>query len=224
MTDIRPTYPSDSTRPTFDTKQQFTVSEGQRRIGLCFVGDGAVSGYGDDRALGWVGRVMARTPLEHVDLAAYNLGVLGATSAHLLSRWRTECDPRWGNRNERRLVIGVGGGDPEAALTTARSRLNVANMLDDAATHGIATFVVSPTPVVDPVANEKLQAIVEAQADVCARRGVPFVDCFTPLLGHEQWEAEMLSGDGRNPGRTGYGLMAWLVLNGGWHRWMRLGE
>ncbi|SNC61652.1 Lysophospholipase L1 [Kytococcus aerolatus] len=219
----RPTYPTDSSRPTFDSKQQFQVAEGQRRIGLCFAGDASVSGYGDERALGWVGRVLARTPLDQVDIAAYNLGVLGATSADLLGRWRAECDPRWAGRNERRLVIGVGAHDPEAGLTTARSRLNLANMLDDAATHGMATFVVSPTPRANDAANEQLRAIVDAQADVCARRGVPFVDCFTPLLGHEQWEADLLVGDGRHPGRTGYGLVAWLVLNGGWARWMRLG-
>ena len=41
----------------------FTVSDGPRDIGLCFVGDGFVAGYGDPKALGWVSRVVGRTPV-----------------------------------------------------------------------------------------------------------------------------------------------------------------
>ena len=39
----------------------FQVGEGPRDIGLCFVGDGFVAGYGDPKALGWVSRVVGRT-------------------------------------------------------------------------------------------------------------------------------------------------------------------
>ena len=76
-------------------------------------------------------------------------------------------------------------------MTLARHRLNLANILDDAASAGIGTFVVSPPPADDEELNAKLDVLVEAQADVCARRGVPFVDCFRPLLGHEQWQSDL---------------------------------
>ena len=36
----------------------------------------------------------------------------------------------------------------------------------------------------------------------------------------DTWESDLLNGDGRNPGRTGYGLMAWLVLHGGFGSWL----
>ena len=40
--------------------------------------------------------------------------------------------------------------------------------------------------------------IVEAQADVCSRRSIPFVDCFYPLSEHDQWISELsASRDGR---------------------------
>ena len=71
--------------------------------------------------------------------------------------------------------------------------------------------------------NERLEIIVEAQADVCSRRSVPFVDCYYPLSEHDQWLSELSSSrDGRHPGQAGYGLLAWLVLHGGWESWLQI--
>ncbi|ANS78672.1 Lipolytic enzyme, G-D-S-L [Serinicoccus hydrothermalis] len=203
----------------------FQVAEGPRDVGLCFVGDGFVAGYGDPKALGWVNRVVGRTDLaadEGGSLTSYNLGVRGASSADVMARWRAECPARWAGRSERRLVIGVGAEDVAQGVTTARSRLNLANVLDEASSTGIATFVVGPTPTLDAEVNGKLQVLADALADVCARRGVPYVDCFAPLLSHDQWQSDLAAGDTVHPGQAGYGLMAWLVLNGGWTRWLQL--
>ena len=58
---------------------------------------------------------------------------------------------------------------------------------------------------------------------MCSRRSVPFVDCFRPLLGHDQWRSELAaSRDGHHPGQAGYGLIAWLVLHNGWNEWLRI--
>ena len=204
----------------------FQVADGPRDVGLCFVGDGFVAGYGDPRALGWVSRVVGRTDLsgtaEGGSLTSYNLGVRGSSSADVMNRWRAECPARWAGRSERRLVIGVGAEDVAQGVTTARSRLNLANVLDEASSTGIATFVVGPTPTLDAEVNAKLQVLADALADVCARRGVPYVDCFAPLLSHDQWQSDLAAGDTVHPGQAGYGLMAWLVLNGGWTRWLQL--
>lgn len=196
---------------------------GPRDVGLVFIGDSLVAGYGDPKGLGWVSRVVARTQHPDLDLTSYNLGIRGDSSADVLARWRAECPPRWAARTERRLVIGVGAGDVQRGITTARSRLNLANILDDAQSQGIAAFVVGTPPSADQVFNATLEIVNEAQADVCARRGVPFVDCYKPLLGHDQWTADLdSSADGFHPGQAGYGLIAWLVLHGGWDEWMRL--
>lgn len=195
---------------------------GPRDIGLCFVGDGFVAGYGDPKALGWVSRVVGRTDAPDVTLTSYNLGVRGASSADAMTRWRAECPPRWEGRAERRLVIGVGAEDVAQGVTTARSRLNLANVLDDASSTGIAAFVVGPTPTLDAEVNARLRVLMEAQADVCARRRVPFVDCFSPLVGHDQWQSDLAAGDSVHPGQAGYGLIAWLVLNSGWREWLQL--
>lgn len=216
------TYPHLGSDPEFTPSADFQVADGPREIGLCFVGDSYVSGRNDPKALGWVSRVVARTPHEAADLQVYNLGVSGETSTDVLGRWRAETAPRWTNTNERRLVVGLGTNDVLQGLTTARSRLNLANILDDASTTGIATFVVGPPPVLDEEINARLEVLVDAQADVCARRRVTYVDCFRPLIGHDQWRTDLAAGDGVHPGQAGYGLIAWLVLHAGWQEWLQL--
>jgi lysophospholipase L1-like esterase len=181
-----------------------------------------VAGYGDPKALGWVSRVVGRTTTQDADLTAYNLGVRDDSSADVMQRWRSECAPRWAGRSERRLVVGVGARDVPAGVSTARSRLNLANVLDEAATSGIATFVVGPTPTLDADTNARIEVLAGAQADVCDRRNVPFVDCFRPLVHHDQWLSDLAAGDGVHPGQAGYGLIAWLVLHYGWQRWLQL--
>lgn len=216
------TYPHQGSEPDFTPSAEFHVADGPRQIGLCFVGDSFVAGKGDPKALGWVSRVVARTPSADAELVTYNLGVAGEASSDVLARWRAETAPRWASSNERRLVVGFGTNDIRQGMTTARSRLNLANILDDAATTGIATFVVGPPPSADNELNAKLQVLVDAQADVCARRRVTYVDCFRPLVGHDQWQSDLAAGDGFHPGQAGYGLIAWLVLHAGWQEWLAL--
>lgn len=215
-------YPHNGSEPEFTPSAEFQIAEGDREIGLCFVGDSIVAGLGDPKALGWVSRVVARTQHGGATLQPYNLGVSGESSTDVLTRWHAETAPRWARSNERRLVIGFGTNDVLQGMTTARSRLNLANILDDASTSGIATFVVGPPPTSDADTNQRLEVLVDAQADVCARRRVTYVDCFRPLLGHDQWQSDLAAGDGFHPGQAGYGLIAWLVLHAGWQDWLQL--
>ena len=215
-------YPTEGSEPEFRPSADFHVAEGERRVGLVFVGDSFVNGYGDPKALGWVSRVIARTPHPGVQIAPYNLGVAGESSTDVLARWKDESTLRWRRSNERRLVVSFGTADVQQGMTTARSRLNLANILDDAGTSAISTFVVGPPPTADPDLNERLQVLVDAQADVCSRRRVTYVDCFRPLIGHDQWHADVAAGDGLHPGQAGYGLIAWLVLHAGWQQWLQL--
>jgi lysophospholipase L1-like esterase len=210
--------------PTFTPSAEFQVStEGQRDVALVFLGASMVAGVGDPKGQGWVTRVVGRTQHPDLALTAYNLGVRGDTTADLLGRWKSECAPRWVGRSEKRVVVSIGGNDAVSGVSLARHRLNLANILDDAASAGIGTFVVSPAPTDDAEVNEKLDVLVEAQGDVCSRRGVPFVDCFSPLLGHEQWQSDLAASSvPHHPGQAGYGLIAWLVLHNGWYDWLQI--
>lgn len=66
------------------------VHDGPRDVGLVFIGDSFVAGYGDPKGLGWVSRVVGRTAHPDLNLTAYNLGVRGQSSADVLARWRAE--------------------------------------------------------------------------------------------------------------------------------------
>ena len=218
-----PAAPPVADDPYYTPSAEFTVAEGLRDVGMVFVGASMTAGYGDPKGLGWVGRVVARTQHPDLDLTAYNLGVRGNTSGDVVTRWGAECHPRWKGRSERRLVLSVGTNDVLSGMTMARSRLNLANVLDEATNAGIGVFVVGLTPTLDDDLNRRIEALAEAQADVCARRGITYVDCFRPLATHDQWMADLAaSPDRSHPGQAGYGLIAWLVLHNGWNDWLSL--
>ena len=201
------------------SEQPTTTS--RREIGLAFLGDSFVVGAGDPKGQGWVTRVIARSQAPEADLTVYNLGVRGATSSDVLDRFRSEVPPRFEDRAEKRLIVSVGTDDVRTGMSVARHRLNLATVLDEAASSNVSAFVLSPPPGPDAAANALLEVFVDAQADVCSRRGVPFVDAYRPLLGHDQWESDLAAATiPGHPGQAGYGLIAWLVLNGGWREWL----
>lgn len=191
---------------------------------VCVVGDELVAGVGDPKGLGWLGRVVARTtaPAPPVVLP---LAVPGETTTELAGRWEAEVLRRLDPDPARpaHLVVGLGRADLRAGLSTARSRLNLANVLDVAERRQVSTFVVGPPPGRD--AEPEAQAeLSDAFGDVARRRGVAYVETFAPLVHHEQWVADLAAGDGRVPGQAGYGLMAWLVLHAGWAAWLGVDE
>lgn len=193
----------------------------ERKIRLAAIGDELLAGNGDPRALGWLGRVLARTPREDVTLESYVLAAPQEGTETLSVRWLDEAQRRFGDGYENRLVIGLSGRDIEFGISPARSRLNVANILDSAAQNSAEVFVVGPPPTLDPVQNRRLAELNTAFADVTTRRKHYYVDTFSPLLNHEQWRGDLAANAGA-PGQAGYGLIAWLVLHRGWFPWLRL--
>lgn len=191
----------------------------QRRIRLAAVGDELLAGLGDPRALGWFGRVLARTSPDGVSLQAFTLAAPQEGTEALANRWQQETGRRFDNGFENRLVIGLSDRDLDLDLSTARSRLNLANILDGAAQMSIKVLVVGPPPGLDPERNRRLADLSAAYADVTTRRKHVYVDTYTPLQAHEQWRTD-LAANGGGPGQAGYGLMAWLVLHRGWFQWL----
>ncbi len=185
---------------------------------ILFMGDELVAGLGDPRALGWTGRVMARTSNEP-PIMWMNLAVPGEDTARLAGRWEEEAKRRIAPDIDCRLVIGLGSHDLDTSQTLARARLHLANLIDSAERIRLRTFVVGPPPRRD--ISKKIQGdLTRAYSDVCVRRGIPFVDTFTPLAAHEQWNTDMTVSSSYTPRQAGYGLMAWLVLHNGWHEWL----
>ena len=187
-------------------------------IRVFFVGDELVAGYGDARGLGWVGRTMARSPHDP-PIMALPLAWPGQTTDKLVERWESDVLPRLDKDADNRLVVGLGSHDL-GRTSTARSRLHLANLLDNAHRQDLPTFVVGPGPRLD-VPQRDQEALTRAFAEVCERRSVPYVDCYTPLKNHEQWLTDMaMSPDGYSPRQAGYGLITWLILHRGWYSWL----
>lgn len=194
------------------------VAGGALRI--CVVGDELVAGAGDPKGLGWVGRVVARTQPETPPMVMA-LAVPGETTTALGLRWDQETARRFSPESDNRLVVALGRADHRAGISSARSRLNLANILDVAGSRHLPTFVVGPPPA-GALDSEALGELSRAYRDVAVRRGITYVDTFSPLEQHDQWLADLASSSTGLPGQAGYGLMAWLVLHSGWHTWLEL--
>lgn len=194
-----------------------------RRIRIASIGAETLAGVGDSRALGWLGRVLARTVTPEMEIESYVLASPGDTTEALSHRWETEALSRFSSDTDNRLVVALPEHDADLEGSSARARLNLANILDRAGQQGISVLVVGPPPGLDEERNRRLDALNSAYRDVAERRDVPYVDTFTPLLGHEQWRSDLAGGQGR-PGQSGYGLLAWLVLHRGWYPWLGIAE
>lgn len=194
-----------------------------RNLRVVVLGDELLTGAGDPKGLGWLGRVQARIP-QGDDVAVFPLAKIGETTAQLLDRWQSEALPRFSKETENYLVLALSSQDILAQTTISRSRLNLASLLDDAIREGVNVFVVGPTPTGVKEYDDEVGELSAGFADVVKRRQLKYVDCFNPLKEHEGWLADVSNHPRRLPGQVGYGLMAWLVLNKGWFEWLGMTE
>lgn len=194
-----------------------------RNLRVVVLGDELLTGAGDPKGLGWLGRVQARIP-QGDDVAVFPLAKIGETTAQLLDRWQAEALPRFSKETENYLVLALSSQDILAQTTISRSRLNLASLLDDAIREGVSVFVVGPTPTGVAEYDAEVSELNAGFADVVKRRQLKYVDCFSPLKEHEGWLTEVSNHPRRLPGQVGYGLMAWLVLNKGWFEWLGMTE
>lgn len=200
------------------------MNEPKRNIRIVIIGDDLVSAGGDPKGLGWVGRVIAKTQSEYPRIDFYSLPTPEITTAGLAEVWFDECSRRFSDETDNRLVICLGPNDINAGISMSRSRLNLANILDTAISKGIQPFVISPIPSRNPQLNYEIEHLAAGFEDVASRRSLPFVDAFRPLIDHQGFNTELRNSNFGQPGQLGHGLIAWLVLNQGWYRWLDIPE
>lgn len=200
------------------------MNEPKRNIRIVIIGDDLVSAGGDPKGLGWVGRVIAKTQSEYPRIDFYSLPTPEITTAGLAEVWFDECTRRFSDETDNRLVICLGPNDINAGISMSRSRLNLANILDTAISKGIQPFVISPIPSRNPQLNYEIEHLAAGFEDVASRRSLPFVDAFRPLIDHQGFNTELRNSNFGQPGQLGHGLIAWLVLNQGWYRWLDIPE
>lgn len=196
------------------------------RIRLIALGDELLAGVGDARALGWLGRAVAHQQGSEAPCEVFSVALPGDTSASLAERWDADVARRVDSEGmatgtiDHRVIIGLGAGDVTSGISLARSRLNLAKVLDGLERMRVPAFVVGPPPSADRARTAAIRELSGAYEDVCARRRVPYVDTVAGLDGHDQWVFDLARTGRDTPGQTGYGLMAWLVLHGGFGRWL----
>ena len=191
-----------------------------RDVRIVILGDAIISAAGDPKGMGWVGRVTSKTPSTSPRIDIYALPAPDETTSMLAERWQSEVQRRFSAETENKLVIALSNHDPAAGISISRSRLNIATIVDEAKRAGIETFLIGPTPHRNKELNGEVEHLASGFEDVADRRGVPFVDCFRPLVEHEGWNLEIETSEYGLPGQVGHGLIAWLVLNRGWYEWL----
>ncbi len=190
---------------------------GTPRVRLVALGDDMLAGVGDAKALGWLGRALARHNDGQARVDAFTAARPLETTAQLADRWQADLerlidqDPE--SRTEHRVVISLGAADIGAGVSLARSRLNLATVLDGLERYKFPTFVVGPAPSVDRGRTNAIFELSGAFHDVCARRRIPYVDPVAALMDHEQYMGDLARSDRDMPSQVGYGLIAWLVLH-----------
>lgn len=193
------------------------MSDEPRDVRVCVVGDSLVAGVGDPKALGWVGRVAARTPASTgVALTAYPLGVRGEATEEAVVRLPMECAPRFARGDEHRVVLAVGLADAVRRVAPARSAAALEFGLGSVS---VPTLVVGPPPVGDDDVRRRIAAVDEAFGEVCASHAVPYIPTFEPLAAKAPWQRARAA-DGLHPDQAGYGMLAYVVLHGGWYQWL----
>ncbi len=200
-------------------------SVGRRRYTL-FFGDSLVAGVGDPTGRGWVGRVVAASFENGLALTAYNLGVRGQTSEQVAARWRSEAQPRMLPGADTRIIVSFGANDTtieddRLRVEPDRSCAALADILDGAATLGLAALVIGPAPVDDPQQNERIVALSALFSGVCSAAAVCFIGVSEPLLANRTWISQVMEGDGAHPSTEGYDALADLILAEGWTDWLR---
>lgn len=200
------------------------MAEPRRNIRIVIIGDDLVGAGGDPKGLGWVGRVIAKTQSDYPRVDFYPLATPEISTAGMSEQWLEEASKRFAADTDNRLIVCLNPNDINSGITMSRSRLNLANILDTAASKGVQCFIVSPIPSRNPQLNYDIEHLAAGFEDVASRRSLPFVDCFRPLIDHSGFNEELKNSVLGLPGQLGHGLIAWLVLNQGWYRWLDLPE
>lgn len=188
-----------------------------RDVRVCVFGDSFVAGVGDPKALGWVGRVAARTPrATGVDLTMYQLGVRRQTTEEVVLRIPMESAPRFVDGDEHRIVISTGVNDADREVDPART---VGALQFGLAALDVPALVVGPPPVGDEELQARIGELDAGFAELCRNQNATYISTYKPLVHRRTWQ-NARADDGIHPNQSGYGILAYIVLNEGWYPWL----
>ncbi len=210
------------------------------RLRICFIGDSITAGTGDDRFLGWPGRLAAHEHAAGHDVTLYNLGIRADTSENLAARWEAEARARLPAHVDGALVFAFGVNDMavergkglrvplERSIAVAQSMLTTAKAWLPTLWIGPAPVaadgsVIAPSPdIAYEFMNERVSRLNDAYAKLAGRVGVPYLDLYAALDATPAWQPALAAGDGVHPTAEGYLLIAEIIRAWpGWRAWWR---
>ena len=71
------------------------------------LGDQLITASGDPKGMGWIGRVLARTPQTDPTIEVLTLALPDDTSLSLSKRWQAEVTPRVNNIGRTKVAIAL---------------------------------------------------------------------------------------------------------------------
>ncbi|MDR9498836.1 MAG: GDSL-type esterase/lipase family protein [Hydrogenovibrio sp.] len=184
---------------------------------ICFIGDSFVNGTGDEKMLGWAGRLCVQASQLGHDLTYYNLGIRGHTSTDILQRW-DEVALRLPVGYDARIVLSCGVNDTmiEGAAPHVDFDVSVQNFRElFGKMQNLPGLVVGPPPVNDPAQNQRILTLSNAMQVEADKAGLPFVPLFDALIIDQTYLNEIAGNDGAHPQASGYNKMAELIQQSG---------
>ncbi len=211
-----------------------------RDLRICFVGDSYINGSGDEECLGWIGRLSRRRFTRDFRLTFYDLGIRGVTTDEIRDRWQRECQARFPDGADNRVVLQFGindvaevvgkGRHVEEDASVANAEAIIRGVMDMYPTLwvGVPPANVACSPMhlseglVIDFSQETTVALNRRFVALAAELGVPYLDIQTPLLANPDYMHSLTQGDQMHCGGSGYALMAELVDNwDAWAAWFR---
>ncbi len=197
-----------------------------RDLRICFVGDSYINGSGDEQCLGWIGRLCERRFTREFRLTFYDLGIRGATTDEIRGRWKRECQARFPDGADNRVVLQFGINDVAVIVGSGR-RVEEADSVDNA--EAIVSEVAGLYPTLwvglppaniacSPMRPSKGMEIDFSQdtavalnrrfMTLAAKLGVPYLDIQTALLADERYMHSLTLGDQMHCDGSGYAITA----------------
>jgi lysophospholipase L1-like esterase len=183
---------------------------------ICCFGDSLTLGTGDEKGLGWPGRLDVWARVAGRDLTMYNLGVRADTLAKIKKRWPEEAAARISQDLPCGFMLNFGVADVMNDVDADETIRN-ARQLVKIASAACSTVVIGPFPVLDPQKNELIASLSGAFAGVCADLEVPYLPMHDALSLTEEYAHALKEGDGVHPSHEGYEAIASRIkLWGAW--------
>ncbi|QJB55131.1 GDSL-type esterase/lipase family protein [Pseudodesulfovibrio sp. zrk46] len=178
---------------------------------ICYFGDSLTLGYGDEKGLGWPGRLSMALREKGQDVTSYNLGVRKDTSVQLQHRWKSEAMLRRMPDQPFKMVFSFGVADVANGVPSEQTLASCVAILTQAKAMG-DVMVVGPTPVNDQSKREEITTLSRMIAGLCKRVDIPFVPTIDSMHRSFVYGTALNDGDGVHPAGPGYAELADYIL------------